>query len=75
MQAYESKLLRLVKSRKFWALVSALVATGGAYATGAIDAAHALNAALAALGVYILGTGIEDNGRSATPPTLPPPQG
>ena len=75
MQAYENKLLRLMKSRKFWTFVAAAVGVAAAYGTGHIDGWQAIQAFIAAAAAYSLGTGIEDNGKSATPPTLPPPQG
>jgi L-lactate permease len=54
----------LLRSRKFWALVAALVGTLGAYFTGQITPWQALEAAVAALAAYSTGVAIEDNGRA-----------
>jgi hypothetical protein len=53
---------KILRSRKFWVLVAALVATLAAYLTQQIDVWQALQAAVAALAVYSTGVAIEDNG-------------
>lgn len=53
---------KIVRSRKFWVLVAALVATLAAYLTQQIDVWQALQAAVAALAVYSTGVAIEDSG-------------
>ena len=58
-----NKFLALFKSRKFWALVLALIAAMAAYMTGEVDVWQALQAAIAALAVYSTGVAIEDAGR------------
>jgi hypothetical protein len=60
------QLKKILRSRKFWVLVVALVATLAAFLTQEIDVWQALQAALAALAVYSTGVAIEDNGH-ATP--------
>lgn len=53
------KVKSVLSSRKFWALFASLVTVGGAYATGALVATDAVNATVAALAAYAIGTGIE----------------
>lgn len=53
---------KILRSRKFWVLVAALIATLAAYITGNIDVWQTLQAAVAALAVYSTGVAIEDNG-------------
>lgn len=57
------KLKALLTSRKFWALVTALVTTVGAYMTAQIDIWQMIQAIVAALAAFSLGTAIEDAGR------------
>ena len=52
----------ILRSRKFWVLIAALLATAAAYFTREISVWQALQAALAALAVYSTGVAIEDNG-------------
>lgn len=59
------KLLDLLKSRKFWALVAALVAVAAAYFPGQISVWQAVQAVVAALSVYALGVAVEDAGARA----------
>ena len=53
---------KILRSRKFWVLVTALVGTLAAFLTNEISAWQALQAALAALAVYSTGIAIEDKG-------------
>lgn len=53
---------KILRSRKFWVLVAALMATAAAYAGKTIDTWQALQMAIAALAVYSTGIAIEDNG-------------
>ena len=53
------KIWELLKSRKFWALVAAIVGVAAALATGEITELQALQLAVQALMAYIVGTGIE----------------
>lgn len=61
------KVKGVLQSRKFWALVVALVAVGCGYFTGAMAPTVAIQTAVAALSAYAIGTGL-DNG---TPPGAP----
>ena len=54
----------ILRSRKFWVLIAALLATIAAYFTQEITVWQALQAALAALAVYSTGVAIEDNGNA-----------
>ena len=56
------QLKKILRSRKFWVLVTALVATLAAYLAQQIDVWQALQALVAALAVYSTGVAIEDNG-------------
>lgn len=60
---FREQLTALLHSRKFWALVTALVSAVAALATGEINTWQALQAALAALAVYSTGVALEDMGR------------
>ena len=53
------KLLQVLKSRKFWALVASLVAIAAGYSTGQVDVWQSVQAAVAALGFYAVGTGLD----------------
>jgi len=53
---------KILRSRKFWVLVAALLATLAAFLTQQIDVWQALQAAVAALAVYSTGVAIEDSG-------------
>jgi len=53
---------KILRSRKFWVLDAAVLATLAAYMTQEIDVWQALQALLAALAVYSTGIAIEDNG-------------
>lgn len=53
------KLITVLQSRKFWALVGSLVTVAAGFFTGQIDAGTALNAVIAAFAAYSIGTGIE----------------
>ena len=52
----------ILRSRKFWVLIAALLATLAAFLTQQIDVWQALQAAVAALAVYSTGVAIEDSG-------------
>jgi len=54
-----AKIKQIVKSRKFWTFISALVAIAAAFSTGSIDEWQAIQAAVAAGAAYSVGTGIE----------------
>ena len=54
------KLLSVLKSRKFWALVASLVAVWTSVYTGAVTTPEALNLTVAALAAYSIGTGLDN---------------
>jgi hypothetical protein len=56
------KLQRVLQSRKFWALIAALVTVGAAFSYHQIDVWQAVQGVIAALAVYSTGVAIEDNG-------------
>ncbi|NMB69204.1 MAG: hypothetical protein GYA20_10635 [Chloroflexi bacterium] len=62
------QLKHILRSRKFWVLIAALLATAAAYFTREISVWQALQAALAALAVYSTGVAIEDNGNANPQP-------
>ena len=51
---------KILRSRKFWVLLAALVAVGSMYFGGRVDAWQALQAVIAALAVYSTGVAVED---------------
>ncbi len=63
--SFLDQLKKIVRSRKFWVLIAALLATVAAYVSGNIDMWQALQAAVAALAVYSTGVAIEDNGNAS----------
>jgi uncharacterized protein involved in exopolysaccharide biosynthesis len=79
MQTYikTGKLTALLRSRKFWALVTTLVTLGVGVGYHAMPPDQAILAAVVALSTYSLATAHEDNGLAqAKPPTgLLPPRG
>lgn len=56
------KLKTLLQSRKFWALVVALVAVAAGLSQGQVTEWQAVQAAVAALSAYAVATGIEASG-------------
>lgn len=58
------QILKVLRSRKFWALVTAVIAALAGYATGEISVWQLLQALLAALAVYSTGVALEDAGRA-----------
>ena len=59
---------KVLRSRKFWALLAALTAVAAGLSAGKIDVWQAVQAAIAALAVYSTGVAIEDAGRSPVKP-------
>lgn len=59
---------KILRSRKFWVLVAAVVATTAAYLTQEINVWQALQALVAALAVYSTGVAIEDSGNANRQP-------
>jgi hypothetical protein len=57
-----NKLSILLRSRKFWASIIGLIASIGLFQFGSIDADKLVDAILAIVGAFILGTGIENRG-------------
>ena len=62
------QLKMILRSRKFWVLVAAVVATTAAYLTQEINVWQALQALVAALAVYSTGVAIEDSGNASRQP-------
>ncbi|HNS07176.1 MAG TPA: hypothetical protein PKZ26_08885 [Anaerolineaceae bacterium] len=62
------QLKMMLRSRKFWALMAAIIATLAAYLTQQIDVWQALQALVAALAVYSTGVAIEDSGNASRQP-------
>jgi len=60
---FTEQLKKILRSRKFWVLMAALLATLAAFLTQEIDVWQALQAAVAALAVYSTGVAIEDGNR------------
>ena len=56
------QLSMVLRSRKFWALLMALVVVASGYFGGRVDAWQALQAIIAALAVYSTGVALEDAG-------------
>lgn len=59
---FVEQIKKVLRSRKFWVLITALLATAAAYVSKNIDMWQALQMAVAALAVYSTGVAIEDNG-------------
>lgn len=60
-----TKILALLKSRKFWSAVIAVVTAASLQATGQINTWQFLQALIAALAAYSTGVAIEDAGAHA----------
>jgi len=56
---------KVLRSRKFWALLAALAAVAAGLSSGQIDTWQAVQAVIAALAVYSTGVAIEDAGIKA----------
>ena len=54
-----AKLKQIMQSRKFWVMISGLVAIAAAFSSGSIDEWQAIQAIVAAGAAYSVGTGIE----------------
>ena len=65
---FTEQLKRILRSRKFWVLVAAAVATLAAYLTQEINVWQALQALVTALAVYSTGVAIEDSGNASRQP-------
>ncbi len=65
---FAEQINRILRSRKFWVLVTALLTTLAAYLTSEITVWQALQAAVAALAVYSTGVAIEDSGNVSPQP-------
>lgn len=59
---------KVLRSRKFWALLAALTAVAAGLSSGQIDTWQAVQAVIAALAVYSTGVAIEDAGRRSSKP-------
>jgi ribose/xylose/arabinose/galactoside ABC-type transport system permease subunit len=58
-----TQIKQILRSRKFWILLAALVGIASGYFTGGIDAWQSVQALIVALGVYSTGIAIEDFGK------------
>ena len=56
---------KLFRSRKFWALLTALVTTAAAFSAGKLEAWAAVMAVVASTQAYALSTAVEDAGSGA----------
>jgi hypothetical protein len=54
-----AKIKTIMQSRKFWVMISGLVAIAAAFSNGSIDEWQAIQAIVAAGAAYSVGTGIE----------------
>lgn len=59
----ETQLKALLRSRKFWALLTTLATTAAAFASGQIDAWQAVLAVLVATQTYSVATAYEDGNK------------
>ena len=57
----KEQLLKILRSRKFWVLLAAIITAAGAFFSGQVDAWQALQAIVAALAVYSTGIALEDS--------------
>ena len=62
----QEQIQKILRSRKFWVLVAAILATLAAFVSRQIDVWQALQALVAALAVYSTGVAIEDSGNAAS---------
>ena len=60
------KLKKVLRSRKFWALVVALIGIAAGFFNGGVDAFQSLQLAIGAVSAYVIGTGIEASGEAQT---------
>lgn len=63
--SFVEQMKKIARSRKFWVLVAALLATAAALFTHQVDVWQALQAVVAALAVYSTGVAIEDSGNGS----------
>ena len=65
----QQQIIGILRSRKFWALVASVAAIWTAYvaAPGSLTPAQAVQATVAALAAYAIGTGLE--GAPSAPPS------
>jgi hypothetical protein len=59
------QIVKVCRSRKFWALVAAVIAASAGYATGELSVWQWLQAVIAGLAVYSTGVALEDAGRKS----------
>ena len=60
--SFKDQVLKVLRSRKFWVLVAALLTAAGSYCTGDLGIWELLKAVIASLAVYSTGVAIEDAG-------------
>mgnify|MGYP000848884307 CR=1 FL=1 len=63
--SFVEQMKKIARSRKFWVLVAALLATAAAFFTHQVDVWQTLQAVVAALAVYSTGVAIEDSGNGS----------
>jgi hypothetical protein len=64
----KEQIVKVLRSRKFWVLVVALLTAAGGYCTGELAFWELLKAVVASLAVYSTGIAIEDAGLKLNPP-------
>jgi len=62
---WKEQIARVLRSRKFWALLAALLTATAGYASGELSVWQAVQAAIAALAVYSTGVALEDSLKGA----------
>jgi hypothetical protein len=60
--SFKDQVMKVLRSRKFWVLVAALLTAAGSYCTGDLGVWELLKAVIASLAVYSTGVAIEDAG-------------
>jgi hypothetical protein len=61
-----SKLELLMRSRKFWALIAGVAAIVTGYLAGGLPMDQAIQALIAALAAYMVGTGLDKGNPTST---------
>jgi len=62
---WKEQITRVLRSRKFWALLAALLTAAAGFASGELSVWQAVQAAIAALAVYSTGVALEDSLKGA----------
>jgi hypothetical protein len=64
MANFWQKILEMLQSRKFWALILALAVTWLTFSQGGIPLSQAINDTVAAIMAYVAALGIQDAGKA-----------